>query len=59
MKCYLFTRILGINLMYKFSQMLLYMYSLLYIFFCDFYYPPLPPIAAGPVSGGRGNTRQN
>jgi hypothetical protein len=45
--------------MYNFFHMLLYMYGLLYVFFCDFYYPPLPLIAAGPVSGARGNTCQN
>jgi len=52
-------RVLRINLMHKFSYMLLYMYSLLYIFFCNFYYPPLPLIAAGWVSGACGNTCQN
>ena len=45
--------------MHKFPCMLLYMYSLLYVFFRDFYYPPLPLIAADPVSGACGNTCQN
>jgi len=42
--------------MYNLAFMFLHMYSLLYVFFCNFYIPPLPLIAAGLVSGARGST---
>jgi hypothetical protein len=46
------------NLMYNLAHMFLHMYSLLYDFFGNFYFPPLPLIAAGPVSGASRHTCQ-
>jgi len=52
-------RTLKTNLIFENLHMLLCMYSLLYVFLRNFYYPPLPLIAAGLVSGAHGTTCQN
>jgi len=43
-----------VNSVYSLACMFSHTYSLLYEFLCNFYIPPLPLIAAGPVSGVRG-----
>jgi len=51
-------RTLRTNSMYNLAFRFLHMYSLLYVIFCNFYNMLLPLIAAGPVTGVRGNTCQ-
>src|SRR5258708_1179447 len=52
------TRSLRFKLMYNLFCIFSLMYSFLYKFFGNFYFPPLPLVAPDPVSGAHGNTCQ-